>query len=122
MVAVMVLAATRVEVESIRQKGEEMKASEIKEAAKKHQASIWPPNMYPASAVDGPMECFKVGANWSREYLRDRIKLAMGALWDEDEITGSLWLGSTAICLIKAALEIEPEVDAPIPFDGEGKI
>lgn len=97
-----------------------MKSSEIKEAAGKYVAEhVW--------EID--YECdfcaekgFQAGAKWMQDHLRERIKTAMGALWDEDEITGSLWLGSTAICLIKAALEIEPEVDESIPFDGEGEL
>lgn len=93
-----------------------MKASEIKEAAKEYW---WP--VSDAWTYNSPetRDCFEAGALWMQGVLRDRIKTAMGALWDEDEITGSLWLGSTAICLIKAALEIEPEVDESIPFDGE---
>lgn len=116
----MVLDFTWLEVESIRQKGGVMKASEIKEAAGKCvAANVW---VIDHHADNAARTAFEVGANWSREYMRDRIKLAMGALWDEDEITGSLWLGSTAICSIKAALEIEPEVDPDIPFDGEGDL
>lgn len=94
-----------------------MKRSEIREAvhdiAEGHLGDItYGPVLWAA----------KKGALWMQDVIRDRIKLAMGALWDEDEITGSLWLGSTAICQIKAALEIEPEVEGLIPFDGEGDL
>jgi hypothetical protein len=97
-----------------------MKASEIKEAA----LSGIPADLLIdfEAEYQNRQNDFEAGALWMQAHLRDRIKLAMGALWDEDEITGSLWLGSTAICLIKAALEIEPEVDPDIPFDGEGEI
>jgi hypothetical protein len=97
-----------------------MKASEIKEAASAYIENdvSWTDEPSRDTALNCRTD-FKAGALWMQSHLRDRIKLAMGTLWDEDEIIGSLWLGSTAICLIKAALEMEPEVDAPIPFDGE---